>query len=39
MGSAAGSRHLADVMGGTISEDDNAFSLDREFVERSLDVL
>lgn len=39
MGSAAGSRHLTDVMRGAVSEADNAFALSRAFVERSLDVL
>jgi sarcosine oxidase subunit beta len=39
MGSAAGSRHLMDVLTGAISEDDNPFSVDRTFEVRDLDLL
>jgi glycine/D-amino acid oxidase-like deaminating enzyme len=39
MGSAAGSRHLVDVLAGPLAEDENPFRLDRTFVARDLDVL
>ena len=39
MGSPAGSRLLADVLVGRISNDKNPFRLDRTFVERELDIL
>jgi sarcosine oxidase subunit beta len=39
MGSAAGSRHLVDVVTGSIGEADNAFRPDRDFEARDLDVL
>lgn len=39
MGSAAGSRHLVDVMSGAMTGTDNPFALDRIFAVRSLDVL
>ena len=39
MGSAAGSRHLVDVLAGRLAEDENPFRLDRTFVARDLDVL
>jgi sarcosine oxidase subunit beta len=39
MGSAAGSRHLIDVVTGSIREDDNAFRPDRAFEPRDLDLL
>jgi glycine/D-amino acid oxidase-like deaminating enzyme len=39
MGSAAGSRHLVDVIVGKIAPADNLFRLDRTFAEREHDVL
>jgi sarcosine oxidase subunit beta len=39
MGSAAGSRHLMDVVTGTIAAEANVFAPDREFEHRDLDVL
>jgi sarcosine oxidase subunit beta len=39
MGSPAGSRHLADVLTGKITEADNPFSLDRTFEVRDRDLL
>ena len=39
MGSAAGSRHLIDVLTGSVAADDNAFRPDRRFEPRDLDVL
>jgi sarcosine oxidase, subunit beta len=39
MVSAAGSRHLLDVMTGAVASTANPFGLDREFVHRDLDVL
>jgi sarcosine oxidase subunit beta len=39
MGSAAGSRHLIDVVVGKISPEDNVFRLDRVFEQREHDVL
>lgn len=39
MGSAAGSRHLIDVVTGSIGADDNAFRPDRAFRPRDLDLL
>lgn len=39
MGSAAGSRHLVDVMLGRIAPERNAFRIDREFATRTFDRL
>jgi glycine/D-amino acid oxidase-like deaminating enzyme len=39
MGSAAGSRHLIDVLTGAIPADGNPFSVDRTFELRDLDLL
>lgn len=39
MGSAAGSRHLIDVLTGRIGRDTNSFRLDRRFAPRDTDVL
>ena len=39
MGSAAGSRHMVDVMSGSIDGADNPFALERTFAPRDLDVL
>jgi sarcosine oxidase, subunit beta len=39
MGSAAGSRHLIDVLTGRLGRDTNSFRLDRRFAPRDTDVL
>jgi len=39
MGSPAGSRILVDVLTGRLRADENPFRVDRQFVEREVDLL